>query len=62
MRESSGPITYHYGGKVTYVTKKGRAISEDALEKRLKAGAQVSVHYVNEDGRRVLRRVEIEED
>src|SRR4051812_26671486 len=43
VKESSGPVTYHYGDKVTYVTGRGKTISDDEARTRIKAGAPVHV-------------------
>ena len=61
VKETSGPVTYHYGKKVTYVTKSGKALSESDVKTRIKVGAPVSVHYVTEGDRRVINRVEIDD-
>ena len=62
VKESSGPVTYRYGEKVTYVTRKGRALSDEQVRTRIKIGAPVSVHYTTVDGNRVISRVEVDED
>ena len=61
VKESSGPVTYRYGKKVTYVTKSGQEISEDALKTRIKVGLPVSVHYVRDGENRVISRVVIDD-
>lgn len=62
VKESSGPVTYHYGDKVVYVTKKGKALSDDEVRTRIKVGAPVSVHYVTQGENRVISRVEVDDD
>jgi hypothetical protein len=62
VKESSGPVTYRYGKKVTYVTKKGKTLSDDEVRTRIKVGAPVSVHYSSEGDARVIDRVEIDDD
>jgi hypothetical protein len=62
VKETSGPVTYHYGEKVIYVTKKGKTLSDDEVRTRIKVGAPVSVHYVTQGENRVINRVEIDED
>ena len=51
VKESSGPVTYRYGEKVTYVTRGGKTLTDDQVRTRIKVGAPVSVHYdtVGED-------------
>ena len=62
VKETSGPVTYRYGKKVTYVTKSGKTISDDEVRTRIKVGAPVSVHYTTEGDARVISRVELDED
>lgn len=61
VKETSGPVTYRYGKTVTYVTKSGQTISEDALKTRIKVGLPVSVHYVLNGENRVINRVVIDD-
>jgi hypothetical protein len=61
VKESSGPIKYRYGKKVTYVTRSGKTLSDDEVRTRIKVGAPVSVQYSNEGEDRVIDRVEIED-
>src|SRR5262245_31744943 len=58
VKETSGPVTYRYGKKVTYVTKSGKALDEAAVKTRIKVGAPVSVGYTMEGEHRVISRVE----
>jgi hypothetical protein len=62
VKESSGPVTYHYGKDVTYVTKSGKVLDDDAVRTRLKANVPVSVGYTTEGDSRVIKRVEIDDD
>jgi hypothetical protein len=62
VKESSGPVKYRYGKKVTYVTRKGKTLSDDEVRTRIKVGAPVSVHYATEGQDRVINRVEIDDD
>ncbi len=61
VKETSGPMTYRYGKKVTYVTKSGKALSEADVRTRIKVGVPVSVHYMSEGDNRVISRVEIDD-
>jgi hypothetical protein len=61
VKESSGPVTYRYGNKVTYVTKKGVALSDDEVRTRIRVGAPVSVHYSTDGGTRIVNRVIIDD-
>ena len=62
VKETSGPVTYHYGKKVTYVTKKGTTLTEDQVRTRIKVGIPVSVHYMTEGENRVISRVEVDDE
>ena len=61
VKETSGPVTYRYGKKVTYVTKSGKTLTEDDVKTRIKIGIPVSVGYVTEGETRVVNRVEIDD-
>ena len=61
VKETSGPIKYRYGKKVTYVTKSGKTLTDDDVKTRIKVGAPVSVHYSSEGEDRVVERVEIDD-
>jgi hypothetical protein len=62
VKETSGPVTYRYGKKVTYVTKKGTTLSDDEVRTRIKVGLPVTVHYLKEGEARVINRIEIDDD
>ena len=61
MKETSGPVTYRYGKKVTYVTKGGKTLSDDDVKVRVKVGSPVHVHYSKDGDARVIDRVEIDD-
>jgi hypothetical protein len=61
VKEKSGPVTYHYGKKVTYVTKSGKEIPEGELKTRIRVGTPVSVDYATEGDTRVINRVVIDD-
>ncbi len=61
IKESAGPVTYRYGEKIVYVTKSGKALTEDDVRARIKVGIPVSVHYVTEGENRIINRVEIDD-
>src|SRR5215213_1668724 len=48
VKETSGPVKYKYGKKVTYVTKSGKTLTEDDVRTRIKVGAPVRVQYATE--------------
>jgi hypothetical protein len=62
VKESSGPVKYRYGKSVTYVTKKGKTLSDDEVRTRIKVGAPVHVHYGTEGTDRVISKVEVDDD
>ena len=62
LKESSGPVTYRYGEKVVYVTRKGKTLTDDEVRTRIKIGAPVSVHYSTVGQDRVIDRVEVDGD
>jgi hypothetical protein len=62
VKESTGPVTYGYAKKVTYVTKKGKTLTDDQVRTRIKVGVPVSVHYTTEGEKRIISKVEVEDD
>jgi len=61
IKESSGPVTYHYGKKVTYVTRSGRTLSDEDVRTRIKVGLPVHVRFSTEGRDRIIERVELED-
>lgn len=61
VKETSGPVSYRYGEKVTYVTRSGQALTDEQIKTRVKVGAPVSVHYSTEGEDRIIDRVEIDD-
>jgi hypothetical protein len=61
VKETSGPVKYRYGKKVTYVTKSGKTLSDAEVRTRIKVGSPVSVQYATEGEDRVISRVEIDD-
>ena len=62
LRETSGPVRYRFGKTVTYVTRSGRVLDEDAVRTRIKVGLPIRVHYVRTGPDIVVDRVIVEED
>lgn len=62
VKETSGPVKYRYGKKVTYVTKGGKTLTEDDVRTRIKVGVPVKVQYITEGEDRIISRVELDED
>ena len=54
-------MTYKYGKKVTYVTKKGVALTDADVKTRIKIGAPVRVQYATEGDTRIINKVEIDD-
>ena len=61
VKETSGPVKYSYGKKVTYVTKSGKTLTDADVKTRIKVGSPVTVHYASEGDTRVVNRVEIDD-
>jgi hypothetical protein len=62
LKESTGPATYRFGKTVTYVTRSGKTLDEDAVRTRIKVGVPVHVHYVGEGDNMLVDRVVLDED
>jgi len=62
VKETSGPVKYRYGKKVTYVTKSGKTLSDEDVRTRIKVGVPVSIQYNTEGQDRVISRLELDED
>jgi hypothetical protein len=62
LKESSGPVSYRFGKTVTYVTRSGKALDEDAVRTKIKVGVPVRVHYVREGDNMLVDRVILDED
>ena len=61
VKETSGPVSYRYGDKVTYVTRSGKSLTDDEVRTRIKVGVPVSVHYSTKGSDRIINRVEIDD-
>lgn len=61
VKESTGPVQYHYGKSVEYITRSGKHLSDDEVRTRIKVGVPVHVHYGREGERRVINRVTIDD-
>ena len=61
VKETSGPVTYKYGKKVTYVTKSGTTLTDADVKTRIKIGAPVRVQYATEGDARIINKVEIDD-
>ena len=62
LKETSGPVSYHLGKSVTYVTRSGRPIDEATVKTRVKVGIPVRVHYSGTAPDITVDRVILDED
>jgi hypothetical protein len=62
LRETSGPVRYRFGKTVTYATRGGRSLDEDAVRTRIKVGVPVRVHYIKTGPDMIVDRVIVDED
>ena len=62
VKETSGPVSYRYGEKVTYVTRSGKALTDDEVRTRVKVGTPVNVMYSTQGDDRIIDRIEIDDD
>ncbi|MEY2492665.1 MAG: hypothetical protein QOH24_1616 [Verrucomicrobiota bacterium] len=62
LKETSGPRRYRFGKTVTYVTRGGKVLDEDAVRTRIKVGAPVRVHYTGTGDDMMVDRVVVDED
>ena len=61
MKETTGPIIYHYGKEVVYETRSGKRLTEEEVRTRIKVGHHANVHFEHEGERRVIRRVVVDD-
>lgn len=61
VKEEAGPVTYHYGDSVTYVTSSGAVIPEAEVRTRIAVGTPVKVYYSTKGDQRVISKVEVRE-
>lgn len=62
LKETSGPRSYRFGKKVTYVTRSGQPIDEATVKTKIRVGVPVRVHYVGEGDNMLVDRVVLEQD
>jgi hypothetical protein len=62
LKESAGPKHYRFGKTVTYVTRSGKTLDEDAVRTKIKVGVPVRVHYVGTGDNMLVDRVILDED
>jgi hypothetical protein len=61
VKEKSGPVSYRYGEKVTYVTRSGKTLTDDQVYTHIKIGVPVRVQYSTKGSDRIISRVEIDD-
>jgi len=44
LKEGSGPKPYYFGKTVTYMTRSGKVLDEDAVKRSLKVAIPIQVH------------------
>ena len=62
LKEGGGPKPYYFGKTVTYMTRSGKVLDEDAVKKRIKVAIPIQVHYSGEGANRTIDRVILDED
>jgi hypothetical protein len=62
LKETSGPVRYRFGKTVTYVTRGGRVLDEEAVRTKVRVGVPVRVHYVGTGENVMVDRVVLDED
>jgi hypothetical protein len=62
LKEGSGPRTYHFGKTVTYATRSGKVLDEDAVRARVRVGVPVKIHFVGTRDNMMVDRVILDED
>jgi hypothetical protein len=62
LRETSGPVHYRFGKTVTYVTRGGTVLDEDAVRTKIRVGVPVRVHYIGTGEDRLVDRVVLDQD
>ena len=62
LKEGGGPKPYYFGKTVTYMTRSGKVLDEDAVKGRIKVAVPIQVHYMGEGANRTIDRVILDED
>ena len=62
FKEGSGPKPYYFGETVTYMTRSGKVLDEDAVKSRIKVAVPIQVRYRGEGANRTIDRVILDED
>jgi hypothetical protein len=59
--EDGAPKPYYFGKAVTYMTRSGKVLDEDAVKRRPKVAIPIHVHYRGEGANRTIDRVILDE-
>ena len=62
LTEGGAPKPYYFGKTVTYMTRSGKVLDEDAVKSRVKVAVPIQVHYRGEGANRTIDRVILDED
>ena len=62
IKETDGPVSYHYGDRVTYVTRSGKELTDDEVRTRIKVGVPVNVQYSTQGSDRIVSRIQVDDD
>jgi hypothetical protein len=62
LKEGGGPKPYYFGKTVTYMTRSGKVLDENAVKGRIKVAVPIQVHYRGEGANRTIDRVILDED
>jgi hypothetical protein len=62
LKEGGRPKPYYFGKTVTYMTRSGKVLDEDAVKSRIKVAVPIQVHYRGEGANRTIDRVILDED
>ena len=62
LKGTSGPVSYHLGKSVTYVTRSGTPMEAAVVKEKVKVGVPVRVHYTGTAPDMVVDRVILDED
>ena len=62
LREGDAPKPYYFGKTVTYMTRSGKVLDEDAVKSRIKVAVPIQISYRGEGANRTIDRVIFEED
>jgi hypothetical protein len=62
LKQADRPKPYYFGKAVTYMTRSGKVLAEDAVKRRIEAPIPIQVHYSGEGANRTIDRVILDED